>query len=143
MAILASFRRETIDNKPVMMKIPGTPSPLMCFIYNEEADRELMQLVRSSKFHRKLFCSGIGGWCGRTAFLDCVSTAEAGEDHAAFLVRARLPSRTISAIRSRLLASTAAPTNTSKRSRPWARQRFMPRPRKSTEMRPSMPARKR
>jgi hypothetical protein len=43
----------------------------------------------------------------------------------------------------RLLVSRAAPTNTSKRSRPSARHRFMPRPRKSTEMRPSMPARKR
>src|SRR4029077_17324980 len=43
----------------------------------------------------------------------------------------------------KLLASTAAPTNTSKRWRPSARQRFMPRPRNSTEMRPSMPARKR
>src|SRR6478736_9270355 len=47
------------------------------------------------------------------------------------------------AILSRLLASTAAPTHNSKRSRPSARQRFMPRPRNSTEMRPSMPARKR
>src|SRR5712691_4033917 len=43
----------------------------------------------------------------------------------------------------RLLASTAAPTNNAKRSAPSARQRFMPRPRISTEMRPSMPARKR
>src|SRR6266446_349438 len=32
-------------------------------------------------------------------------------------------------MRSKLLASTAAATNSSKRSRPWARQRFMPRPR--------------
>ena len=48
-----------------------------------------------------------------------------------------------SAIRNRLLASTAAPTNTSNRSRPWSRQRRMPRPRSRTEMRPSMPARKR
>ena len=47
------------------------------------------------------------------------------------------------AILMRLLASTAAPTHNSKRSRPSARQRFMPRPRNSTEMRPSMPARKR
>src|SRR5215468_3478306 len=43
----------------------------------------------------------------------------------------------------RLLASTTAPTHNSKRSLPSARQRFMPRPRASTEMRPSMPARKR
>src|ERR1700731_2234049 len=43
----------------------------------------------------------------------------------------------------RLLASTAAPTNSAKRSAPSARQRFMPRPRIKTEMRPSMPARKR
>jgi hypothetical protein len=43
----------------------------------------------------------------------------------------------------RLLTSTAAPTNNAKRSPPAARQRFMPRPRISTEMRPSMPARKR
>ncbi len=43
----------------------------------------------------------------------------------------------------RLLVSTAAPTKTSKRTRPSARHRFMPRPRNSTEMRPSMPARKR
>src|SRR6202158_799718 len=49
----------------------------------------------------------------------------------------------IAAILIRLLASTAAPTNTSKRGRPSARQRFMPRPRNSTEIRPSMPARKR
>ena len=49
----------------------------------------------------------------------------------------------IAAILIKLLASTAAPTNTSKRWRPSARQRFMPRPRNSTEMRPSMPARKR
>ena len=47
------------------------------------------------------------------------------------------------AILMRLLASTAAPTNNSKRLVPSARQRFMPRPRNSTEMRPSMPARKR
>jgi hypothetical protein len=43
----------------------------------------------------------------------------------------------------RLLASTAAATNKAKRSAPSARQRFMPRPRISTEMRPSIPARKR
>src|ERR1041384_458049 len=43
-----------------------------------------------------------------------------GGDHAAFLARGGLPSRNFSAIRSRLLASTAAPTNTSKRERPWA-----------------------
>jgi hypothetical protein len=43
----------------------------------------------------------------------------------------------------RLLASTAAATHNSKRSWPSARQRFMPRPRNRTEMRPSMPARKR
>src|SRR2546423_12614949 len=47
------------------------------------------------------------------------------------------------AILIRLLAITAAPTHNSKRLRPSARQRFMPRPRNSTEMRPSMPARKR
>jgi hypothetical protein len=34
-------------------------------------------------------------------------------------------------------------TKTSKRSRPLARQRLVPRPRNSTEMRPSMPTRKR
>ena len=43
----------------------------------------------------------------------------------------------------RLLARTAAATHNSKRSAPSARQRFMPRPRNRTEMRPSMPARKR
>ena len=43
----------------------------------------------------------------------------------------------------RLLVRTAAPTKTSKRSRPSARHRFIPRPRNSTEIRPSMPARKR
>src|SRR5260370_19700204 len=48
-----------------------------------------------------------------------------------------------SAIFMRLLARTAAATHISKRSRPSARQRFMPRPRNNTEMRPSMPARKR
>jgi hypothetical protein len=47
------------------------------------------------------------------------------------------------AMRRRLLANTAAPTNTSKRLRPLARQRFMPGPRNRTEMRPSMPAGKR
>src|SRR5207302_4002918 len=57
------------------------------------------------------------------------------------LRRVRLDSK--AAILIKLLASTAAPTNTSKRWRPSARQRFMPRPRNSTEMRPSMPARKR
>src|SRR2546428_7317654 len=46
------------------------------------------------------------------------------------------------AILIRLLASTAAPTHNSKRWRPSAGQRFMPRPRNNTEMRPSMPARK-
>src|SRR3979490_3384615 len=40
------------------------------------------------------------------------------------------------AIFMRLLASTAAATHSSKRSRPSARQRFMPRPRNNTEMRP-------
>src|SRR5258708_36118702 len=49
----------------------------------------------------------------------------------------------IAAILIRLLATTAAPTNSSKRWRPSARQRFMPRPRNSTEMRPSIHARKR
>src|SRR6266849_1157468 len=49
----------------------------------------------------------------------------------------------IAAILMRLLASTAAPSHNSKRSGPSARQRFMPRPRNRTEMRPSMPARKR
>src|SRR6266576_1454020 len=57
------------------------------------------------------------------------------------LRRVRLDSK--AAILIKLLASTAAPTHNSKRSRPSARQRFMPRPRNSTEMRPSMPARKR
>src|SRR5437879_5649352 len=57
------------------------------------------------------------------------------------LRRVRLDSK--AAILIKLLASTAAPTSNSKRSRPSARQRFMPRPRNSTEMRPSMPARKR
>src|SRR5207244_8134917 len=46
------------------------------------------------------------------------------------------------AILIRLLASTAAPTHNSKRWRPSAGQRFMPRPRNNREMRPSMPARK-
>src|SRR5437773_7026164 len=57
------------------------------------------------------------------------------------LRRVRLDSK--AAILIKLLASTAAPTHNSKRSRPSARQRFMPRPLNSTEMRPSMPARKR
>src|SRR5216117_2400267 len=57
------------------------------------------------------------------------------------LRRVRLDSK--AAILIKLLASTAAHTHNSKRSRPSARQRFMPRPRNSTEMRPSMPARKR
>ena len=47
------------------------------------------------------------------------------------------------AIIMRLLASTAVPTHSSNRSRPFARHRFIPRPRNSTEMRPSIPARKR
>jgi hypothetical protein len=42
------------------------------------------------------------------------------ENHAAFFLLFGLVSRNLSAIRSRLLASTAAPTNSSKRSRPWA-----------------------
>src|SRR6516225_11834431 len=37
------------------------------------------------------------------------------------------------AIISKLLTNTAAPTNSSKRSRPSARQRFIPRPRNKTE----------
>src|ERR1700745_2460087 len=57
------------------------------------------------------------------------------------LRRVRLDSK--AAILIKLLASTAAATHNSKRSLPSARQRFMPRPRNSTEMRPSMPARKR
>ena len=47
------------------------------------------------------------------------------------------------AIIMRLLPSTAVPTHSSNRSRPFARHRFIPRPRNSTEMRPSIPARKR
>jgi hypothetical protein len=47
------------------------------------------------------------------------------------------------AITMRLLASTAVPTHSSNRSRPFARHRFIPRPRNKTEMRPSIPARKR
>ena len=47
------------------------------------------------------------------------------------------------AIIMRLLASTAVPTHSSNRSRPFARHRFIPRPRNNTEMRPSIPARKR
>ena len=43
----------------------------------------------------------------------------------------------------RLLASAAARTNNVRRSAPLGRQRFMPRPRISTEMRPSVPAQKR
>src|SRR5438874_2044515 len=43
----------------------------------------------------------------------------------------------------RRLASFCRETAKNPRSRPSARHRFMPRPRKSTEMRPSMPARKR
>ena len=39
--------------------------------------------------------------------------------------------------------SSGAPTNNSKRWRPSAGERFIPRPRNGTEMRPSMPARKR
>src|ERR1700694_3732919 len=65
-----------------------------------------------------------------------------GYCYAVFLLRVdRRASR--DAIFMRLLASTAAATHSSKRSRPSARQRFMPRPRNSTEMRPSIPARKR
>ena len=47
------------------------------------------------------------------------------------------------AIVMRLLASTAVPTHNSNHSRPLARKHFTPRPRNSTEMRPSIPARKR
>ena len=47
------------------------------------------------------------------------------------------------AIVMRLLASTAAPTHSSNPSRPFARHRFIPRPRNNTEMRPSIPARNR
>src|ERR1017187_7443107 len=62
---------------------------------------------------------------------------------AALGCRAGFRLRNSSAIRRRFLASTAAPTKTSNRSRPLARQRFIPRPRNSTEIRPSMPTRKR
>src|SRR6516225_3485615 len=61
--------------------------------------------------------------------------------YAAFRLRDRFVRK--AAILSKLLASTAAPTHNSKRLRPSSRQRFMPRPRNSTEMVPSMPARKR
>src|SRR5207253_7169274 len=48
----------------------------------------------------------------------------------------------MSAMRSRLLASTAAPTRISNCLSPLDWHRFIPRPRNSTEMRPSMPAAK-
>jgi len=63
-------------------------------------------------------------------------------DYAALRLR-RVRSDSKAAILIKLLASTAAPTHNSKRLRPSSRQRFMPRPRNSTEMVPSMPARKR
>src|SRR5262250_3208759 len=72
--------------------------------------------------------------------IDCGATRDA-EGYPDALRRRRFVSSV--AITKRLLASTAAPTHNSKRSFPSARQRFMPRPRHSTEMRPSMPARKR
>ena len=62
-------------------------------------------------------------------------------DYAALRLR-RVRSDSKVAILIKLLASTAAPTHNSKRLRPSSRQRFMPRPRNSTEV-PSMPARKR
>jgi hypothetical protein len=62
---------------------------------------------------------------------------------AAFRFLRRVRAFFSAAIIMRLLASTAVPTHSSNRSRPFARHRFIPRPRNNTEMRPSMPARKR
>jgi hypothetical protein len=62
-------------------------------------------------------------------------------DYAALGLR-RVRSDSKAAILIKLLASTAAPTHNSKRLRPSSRQRFMPRPRNSTEMVPSMPGSK-
>src|ERR1700738_1323858 len=75
-------------------------------------------------------------------YLSATSEGVEGYCQAAFCLRNDwLVNR--AAIFKRLLASTAAATHNAKRSLPSARQRFMPRPRNSTEMRPSMPARKR
>src|SRR6202140_238045 len=75
-------------------------------------------------------------------YLSATSEGVEGYCQAAFRLR---NDRSVNraAIFKRLLASTAAATHNAKRSLPSARQRFMPRPRNSTEMRPSMPARKR
>src|ERR1035437_1652894 len=75
-------------------------------------------------------------WMDRDCLPGCTSQAT-------LECRAGFPFRNSSALLRRLLASTAAPTKTSKRWRPLARQRFIPRPRNSTEIRPSMPTRKR
>src|ERR1700681_4147838 len=57
-----------------------------------------------------------------------------GDRQAAFRLRNERSVKS-AAIFMRLLASTAAATHSSNRSRPSARQRFMPRPRNNTEMR--------
>src|SRR5258708_14801110 len=83
-----------------------------------------------------------GGWRCRGVFFPPQNEALEGGYQAAFRLRNdRAANR--AAIFMRLLASTAAATHSSNRSRPSARQRFMPRPRNNTEMRPSIPARKR
>ena len=70
-------------------------------------------------------------------FLSATSEGLEGICQAAFRLRDdRCVNR--AAIFMRLLASTAAATHISNRTRPSARQRFMPRPRNNTEMRPSI-----
>src|SRR5437899_8002424 len=107
---------------------------------------DLASLSWFSTHVRRPLQSGIPASDGRLRFRKTVrplGKRESGREcYAALRLRDdRFVSK--AAILIRLLASTAAPTHNSKRWRPSAGQRFMPRPRNNTEMRPSMPARKR
>src|SRR5258708_1431714 len=95
-------------------------------------------------FHRDFMKRQLDTWWLLHLWRDLPANNEGPEGYrqAAFRLR-NDRSVNSAAIFMRLLASTAAATHSSNRSRPSARQRFMPRPRNNTEMRPSMPARKR
>src|ERR1700704_5388375 len=133
-ASLASFCRET----PGFMRACAN-SPIKLGTTDDRCRVSPSGLTRFlSRFHE------LPRWTarGRNDLRRSLPRAKDRESQAAFRLRDdRSANR--AAIFMRLLASTAAATHSSKRSRPSARQRFMPRPRNNTEMRPSMPARKR
>jgi hypothetical protein len=108
---------------------------------NWQAMLALISPVQAS-FSRQVEMNGLGSKGGKAVLNFHLRGAVTRGSQAALRMR-DVRCASIAAILMRLLTSTAAPTNTSKRSGPWARHRFMPRPRNRTEMRPSMPARKR